>query len=450
MIFRRFSWLLGLRVVLLVGVLCLLVFLLLQPGYVMISVLLALIASLQVFDIVHLIRRTNRELSRFLDAVRYADFGQRFELKPLGAGFGELGEVFTDIVQRFQQLRNSQEESLRHLRALMEHVPVPLLSVYDDDKVELQNNAARRLFGSAKVERMADLAQFGEPFMQHIGKIAPGERRLAVFHTEGAEQRFILSATEIAIAGRRERLVSLQNIQSELDGVQLEAWQDLVRVLTHEIMNSITPVASLAKTAADLVDDASGKLADYPDAVAELDDVRSAVSTVARRSDGLMHFVQGYRQLTRLPPPARQRIVVADLFNDVLQLTKTDHSAGQALCQVRVEPQSLSLDADPEMLEQVLLNLLRNAQQALASTNNPEILLQASLNRAGHICVVVSDNGPGIDPEIASKIFVPFFTTKRDGSGVGLALTRQIMLAHGGTVVLGRSESGGAKFTLTF
>ena len=286
--------------------------------------------------------------------------------------------------------------------------------------------------------------------MQHIGKIAPGERRLAVFRTESAEQRFTLSATEIAIAGRIERLVSLQNIQNELDGVQLEAWQDLVRVLTHEIMNSITPVASLAKTAADLVDDASGKLADYPDAVAELDDVRSAVTTVARRSDGLMHFVQGYRQLTRLPPPARQRIVVADMFNDVLQLTETDHSAGQAICQARVEPQSLSLDADPEMLEQVLLNLLRNARQALTGTSNPEILLQARLNRDGHICLVVSDNGPGIDPEIASKIFVPFFTTKRDGSGVGLALTRQIMLAHGGTVVLGRSESGGAKFTLTF
>ena len=113
MIFRRFSWLLGLRVVLLVGVLCLLVFLLLQPGYVMISVLLALIASLQVFDIVHLIRRTNRELSRFLDAVRYADFGQRFELKPLGAGFGELGEVFTDIVQRFQQLHELRAVHVR-------------------------------------------------------------------------------------------------------------------------------------------------------------------------------------------------------------------------------------------------------------------------------------------------------------------------------------------------
>ena len=448
--FRNFSLLLGLRLVLLVLVLAALVYLLVVPGYPVVRLLLGMLAALQLFEIIHFVRRTNRELTRFLDAIRYADFGQRFRMQQVGSGFEELGEVFTGIIERFQDMRNQQEETLRHLKALMEHVPVPLLSLHHNDRLELHNNAARRLFGSARVERLEDLKAFGEDFHRHLSAVAPGERRLAVFMSEGVEQRFTISATEIAIAGQVERLVSLQNIQSELDGVQLQAWQDLVRVLTHEIMNSITPVASLAKTATDLVEDAASKVSAYPEVIEELADVKSAVETVARRSDGLMHFVQGYRQLTRLPPPNRQSLSVAGLLDSAAQLVAAPWQEKGIGLDIQVEPVSLSLNADPEMLEQMLLNLLKNAEQALEGRPTPHVTMKASLNRNGHVSLEVADNGPGIDDEVASKIFVPFFTTKREGSGVGLALTRQIMLAHGGTVVLGESPAGGAKFTLTF
>ena len=448
--FRNFSILLGLRVVLLVLVLAGVVYLTVEPGYPVLRLILAGVAALQLVEIVRFVRRTNRELARFLDAIRYADFGQRFQMQEVGAGFDELGEVFTGIVERFQDLRNKQEETLRHLKALMEHVPVPLLSLHQDGKLELHNNAARRLFGSMRVEQIEDLAAFGEDFQRHVQAVAPGERRLAVFQFDGLEQRFTISATEIAIASQVERLVSLQNIQSELDGVQLQAWQDLVRVLTHEIMNSITPVASLAKTATDLVDDAASKVVDYPEVTDELQDVKSAVETVARRSDGLMHFVQSYRQLTRLPPPNRQSLQVSEVLNSASQLVAAPWEEKAIALDVSVKPESLALDADPEMLEQMLLNLLKNAEQALEGADSPRVEMRAYLNRNGHVSLEVSDNGPGIEPEVAAKIFVPFFTTKREGSGVGLALTRQIMLSHGGTVVLGASDAGGARFTLTF
>jgi nitrogen fixation/metabolism regulation signal transduction histidine kinase len=448
--FNNFSLLIGLRVLLLVLVLAGVMYLVIVPGYPVLRLLLVTVAMLQLIEIVRFVRRTNRELTRFLDAIRYADFGQRFHMQEVGAGFEELGDVFTGIMERFQDLRNQQEETLRHLKALMEHVPVPLLSLHHDDKLQLHNNAARRLFGSTRVERLDDLVAFGEDFHRHVSAVAPGERRLAVFKSDGVEQRFTISATEIAIAGEVERLVSLQNIQSELDGVQLQAWQDLVRVLTHEIMNSITPVASLAKTATDLVEDAAGKVSAYPEVIEELEDVKSAVETVARRSDGLMHFVQSYRQLTRLPPPNRQSMSVSDLLDSAAQLVAAPWQEKAIALEVSVEPETLSLDADPEMLEQVLLNLLKNAEQALDGAAAPRVHMRAYLNRNGHVSVEVADNGPGIDPEVAAKIFVPFFTTKREGSGVGLALTRQIMLAHGGTAVLGASDTGGAKFTLTF
>ena len=448
--FRSFSLLLGLRVALLVLVLSALVYLVLESGYPVLSILLAGFAALLLLEIVRFVRRTNRELTRFLDAIRYADFGQRFQMQQVGAGFEELGAVFTGIIERFQDLRNQQEETLRHLKALMEHVPVPLMSLHQDGKLQLHNNAARRLFGSSRVERVEDLKAFGEDFHRHLSAVAPGERRLAVFVYDGVKQRFTISATEIAIAGQVERLVSLQNIQSELDGVQLQAWQDLVRVLTHEIMNSITPVASLAKTATDLVEDAASKVSAYPDVIEELEDVKSAVETVARRSDGLMHFVQSYRQLTRLPPPNRKPMSVSGLLESAGQLVANAWEEKQIALDIQVEPASLALDADPEMLEQVLLNLLKNAEQALDATTSPRVSMRAYLNRNGHVSIEVSDNGPGIEADVAAKIFVPFFTTKREGSGVGLALTRQVMLAHGGTVVLGSGESGGARFTLTF
>ncbi|MEP5763706.1 MAG: ATP-binding protein [Halieaceae bacterium] len=448
--FKNFSLLIGLRLLLLVLVLAALVYLFVVPGYPMLRLLLGLVAVAQLFETVRFVSRTNAELTRFLDAIRYADFGQRFRMEEVGAGFEELGQVFTGIIERFQGLRNQQEESLRHLKALMEHVPVPLLSVHGDGKIHLHNNAARRLFGSIKVERLEDLRVFGEDFHRHMLAVAPGERRLAVFLLDAVEQRLILSATEIIIGGEVERLVSLQNIQSELDGVQLQAWQDLVRVLTHEIMNSITPVASLAKTAADLVEDATSKVSDHPDVVEELADVKSAVETVARRSDGLMQFVQSYRQLTRLPAPDKQPLLVGDLFANAAQLVASGWQQKSIALVLNVEPISLQLSADSDMLEQVLLNLLKNAEQALAENPEPQVEMRASLNRNGHVCLEISDNGPGIDAEVAARIFVPFFTTKREGSGVGLALTRQVMLAHGGNVVLGSSDSGGAKFTLTF
>ncbi|MEP4487131.1 sensor histidine kinase [Marinobacter alexandrii] len=448
--FKNFSLLIGIRVFALVLVLGTAVYLFSVPGYPTLRFLVGLLTLAQLLEIVRFVSRTNAELTRFLDVIRYADFGQRFKMQEVGAGFEELGEVFTGIIERFQNMRTQQEESLRHLKALMEHVPVPLLSVHIDGKIRLHNNAARRLFGSVKVERLEDLRSFGEDFYRQMSVVAPGERRLAVFLMDIVEQRLILSATEIIIGGEMERLVSLQNIQSELDGVQLQAWQDLVRVLTHEIMNSITPVASLAETAVDLVEDATSKVADHPDVVEELADVKSAVETVARRSDGLLQFVQSYRQLTRLPTPNKQPVEVSELFANVAQLVATGWETSSINLAIQVEPESLQLTADADMLEQVLLNLLKNAEQALVGHEAPSVSMTASLNRNGHVCLEVADNGPGIDPDLAGKIFVPFFTTKRDGSGVGLALTRQVMLAHGGSVALGSSESGGAKFSLTF
>lgn len=450
MVFKQFCVQLGLRIALLTLTLTGWVYLFFTPAYPILHLLLTALVLLQVYKIYRYVIKTNTELVRFLDAARYADFGQRFEMPQMGAGFEELGSVFTGIVEQFQTRRTRQEQDLRHLRALTEHVPVPLLSLHPDDRVELHNNAARRLFGNVRVTRLEDFNSLGDDFASQMLALKPGERRLAVLQLDGIDQQLTLSATEVVIAGKMEKLISLQNIQSELDGVQLQAWQDLVRVLTHEIMNSITPVASLARTATGLVEDVLSKVDKQPALLAELADVQSAVTTVARRSDGLMQFVQSYRRLTRLPPPELQLIALADLFARVEELLAADWAEQGMTLSLRVDPKSLELTADPDMIEQVLLNILRNAEQALAGRECARADVLGSLNRQGHVCIEISDNGPGVAADLAKNIFVPFFTTKRDGSGVGLALTRQVMLAHGGTVTLGSSDSAGAKFTLSF
>ncbi|WP_020401345.1 sensor histidine kinase [Kordiimonas gwangyangensis] len=448
--FKKFSLMLAGRLGLIMISLLALTYLVAIPGYHAATLLVFFVVSGQTWEVFTFVSKTNAEITRFLDAARYADFSQRFNLHKLGAGFGELGETFTDILNRFQAARSHQEEELRHLKALIEHVPVPLMSIHADGTLVLWNNAARRLFGSAHVTRAADLDQFGEEFGKQVRGLEAGDRRLATFTSDDMNQQLALAATQIIIGGASEKLISLQNIQSELDVAQLQAWQDLVRVLTHEIMNSITPVASLAKTAVDLVEDISDKLQGNEELVEELGDVKDAVQTVARRSDSLMQFVSSYRRLTRLPPPEKTLIRLDDLFASVAKVATIGWEEKGIGFSSIIEPAELDVTADRDMIEQVLINMLRNAEQAMEGRKGAALTLAARLNRRGHAIVEVADNGPGIPADIAKKIFVPFFTTKRDGSGVGLALTRQVMIAHGGSVSVGEREGGGAKFTLTF
>ena len=242
----------------------------------------------------------------------------------------------------------------------------------------------------------------------------------------------------------------MQDIQSEIDATQTQAWEELVRVLTHEIMNSITPVTSLAKTSVGLVDDVIRKEKDGERLDEDLEDLRDAVSTVARRSDSLTQFVDSYRQISRLAPPEKERVRISDLLDSVSKLLVAEFADSKVRLSTEVMPVELDVYADRDLLEPVLLNLLRNAWQSALVVDEPAIRLVGRLNRRNNVVIEVIDNGPGVPDSIAKKIFVPFFTTKESGSGVGLALARQVMIAHGGFVRLSKNDSGGATFSLTF
>jgi nitrogen fixation/metabolism regulation signal transduction histidine kinase len=450
MAYSRFVPGLVARTVLLVLVMAVFAFFLVGPGLHGLTLLAVAILALVFAELWRYISRTNRDLARFFESARHADFSQRFSDRGMGSGFDELGQAYNDILEEQRKARARKEAGNRQLRALIEHIPVPLMTLHDDRSLTLQNNAARRLFGAAAVTRLEDLAQFGESFHQSVENAVPGIRELVTFTVEDVEYCLTLAATETITEGRKERLISLQDIQTELDQSQAQAWQDLVRVLTHEIMNSITPVTSLAETARDVVDDIMQKSGPNDPLAEDLEDLQLAVATLAHRSGGLMNFVDSYRQITRLDPPEKQRIVLAELFENAARLARAEWGDDEVVLEWDVAPQGLDVMADRDLLEPVLLNLLRNAWQATIGIEGARIRLLGRMNRRGRVVIEVKDNGPGIPEEMERKIFVPFFTTKEQGSGVGLALARQVMIAHGGFVRLVNQGGEGATFVLTF
>jgi len=458
MAYKKFSLLVIIRTLLAIMTLAALSVVFGLEGYQATMLVLALLLGIQLFELTHFITKTNQELVRFFSAVRHADFSQRFEFKGVGSGFDELGKMFSDVLNRIQRERSVHEEKLQHMNAIVEHVPVPLLSIYSDNKVSLWNNSARQLFGKHSITKTEDLLNLDAQFLESIQSLQLGEKRLVSLTLDQMEHRLLVSCSEFMSTKHRETLYSLQDVQSEIASTQIQAWQELVSVLTHEIMNSITPVASLAKTTVDLVEDVRGKSQaaqntekDVPSDINEdLNDIHEAVQTVARRSENLTHFVNSYRQLTKLPTPNKKALTIATLFSHVTQVATQDWYSKGIKLTTNISPSSLDVYADSHMLEQVLINLLKNAEQAVAEQASKEVSLSAFLNPRGHAVIEVSDNGTGIEPDIVGQIFVPFFTTKKEGSGVGLALTRQIMLAHNGKVSHHANHEGGATFRLIF
>lgn len=389
------------------------------------------------------IQRTNVELARFVEAVRFGDLSQNFAHRHEGTGFSEFGEALDQGIRQLREERHRLSDDSRFYEAVLDDAPTALLTIDGAGKVELTNKAARRLFTRHDGVRTGDFADYGEDFAQTLAEATPGRPRLVSLTIDAIPQTAMLSTAVVHRLGGKVKVVAVQPIQGELNAREIAAQSDLVRVLTHEIMNSMTPVTSLAQTAARLMADA-----DKGDDET-VSDARAAVETLARRADGVMHFVESYRQISRTPEVRRRVYEVAPWAREIEALFRASEPAAEVAFSLTVKPASLTLDADPDLMVQVLINLLRNAAEAAAAhAEAPEISLAFALSAGGRVRIDIADNGPGVPDELAKEVFLPFFTTKAKGTGVGLSLARQLVLAHGGSISLGRSAAGGALFRI--
>src|SRR5687767_13815520 len=360
------------------------------------------------------IQRTNRELARFLEAVRLGDLSQSFAHRQQGSGFTEVGEALDVGIRALREERHRLTDASRFFEAVLDDAPTPLLTVDGEGRVELTNKAARRLFVRHQGVRIDDFREYGETFARALAEETVGSPRLVPLTFDAVPQTAMVSAAAVHRLGGTVRVVAVQPIQGELNAIEIAAQSDLVRVLTHEIMNSMTPVTSLAHTAADLmaeVDKGADPL---------VTDARAAVDTLSRRADGVMHFVESYRQISRTPEVRRRVYEVKPWAKELQSLFRaSDASEGVALG-LSVEPETLLMDADPDLMCQVLLNLLRNgAEAARGHAAAPAVAMRFVLIPGGRTQIEVADNSPGGPKALRKDVFLPFYTTKAKGTGVG-------------------------------
>jgi nitrogen fixation/metabolism regulation signal transduction histidine kinase len=414
-----------------------------RPGLGVARLLAAALFLWALIGLWRYIQRTNVELARFIEAVRLGDLSQSFSHGREGSGFGEIGRALDEGIKALREERHRLSDASRFFEAVLDDAPTPLLTVDGEGRVELANRAARRLFIRHRGVRVDDFRDYGDAFAKLLGEQAVGAPRLVPLTLDVVPQTAMVSAATVHRLGGMVRVVAVQPIQGELNAVEIAAQSDLVRVLTHEIMNSMTPVTSLAHTAAELMAEA-----DKGDD-ATVRDARAAVETLSRRADGVMHFVESYRQISRTPEVRRRLFEVLGWGRELEALFRASDASADVAFTLQVTPETLTMDADPDLMCQVLLNLLRNAAEAAGGHSaEPAVSLSFSRSSGGRAQIDVADNGPGIPAALRRDVFLPFFTTKAKGTGVGLSLARQVVLAHRGSIGLAASETGGAMFRI--
>ncbi len=409
-----------------------------------ISGMLILAALYQGYALIRFINHTNREVTDFLRGINYSDFTQNVRLGKLGGTFVELAEEMNKLLNKYKDIRFEKEENLRYLQTIVEHVGIGLIVFDTKGSVELINKAAKKILKLTHLQNISTLDEKHNGFSQFLFQLNDKKQTTFKIYDNGETIQLMVQSTQFRMKDQNLRLISFYNIQSELEEKEIEAWQKLIRVLTHEIMNSITPISSLASTAAGLIKNSGQEKINKE----SLDDIENALTTIHRRSDGLTLFINKFRDISKIPKPNYQAVSVPELFYRVRLLTGHLISSSNIQLSVSVKPEDLEIIADPNLIEHVLINLVNNAVHALRETENGQIQLTAEINERGRAVLKVIDNGCGISEDVLDKVFVPFFTTKQEGSGIGLSISQSIIRAHGGSIWVQSQPNTGSVFTL--
>ena len=404
--------------------------------------------SFQSWMLVSKINRTNNDLERFLSGIHDQESSLRFPDEG-STSFKKLHSRMNDVFNIIQKGKIESEKSRQILQSVVDHVNTGLLSFDSNGVIEFQNNALQRFIDIEAHGQLASLRTVDKELCDILLTIIPGNDVLYKLKRDNLIRSVLIKATKLKSENKVLTIVSFEDITGELERKELDSWQRLIRVLTHEIMNSISPVTSLTSVIAGYFKNRDGE----PLPQDKIDDkviskTLSGLNTIEETGIGLLDFVEKYRSLTLLPQPKPETFRIENLFGKCKELMESTIPANIVI-QTSVNPEGLSLTADQSQVEQVLINLVKNSVEALGNVKKGTIRLNAfSVN--GEVQIEVDDNGPGIPDEIKEDIFVPFYTTRENGSGIGLSLSRQIMQNHHGTISVNSIAGNGATFCLRF
>jgi two-component system nitrogen regulation sensor histidine kinase NtrY len=450
MVFKQFRYHIVIRVLLLTAT-CLALFVTLNSAFTFTPILVAGLIIYQVWSLIRYVDRTNRELASFLESIRYSEFTRSFQIGNIGSSFDELSAAFNDVMNDFQQVRSEREEHFHYLQSIVQNIDISILAYQRDGTVEMINPSAKKLFQVNTLRNINKLRSLSDKLADTLLTISPGENKLVKVQDEEDILQLAIYATEFKVKDKVILLSTVKNIQNVLEEQETAAWQKLIRVLTHEIMNSIAPISSLSFTVESMLKQfTSGEKGAQEIDLNTVREIQGALQTINKRSTGLMNFVETYRNLTKIPEPNFTQIRMKELVDHVHTLMKKEVQDRNIRLVTAVEPETIELQVDEQMIEQVLINLVKNSLQALDGQEKGTIQIRGFYNKRGRPTIQVIDDGQGILGDVIDKIFIPFFTTKRSGSGIGLSLSRQILRLHGGTITAQSKPGEETIFTMTF
>lgn len=448
MVSKRFAFLVILRIVMLMLTLTALAFIFARTELFFNQIILLGIIILQVSELIRFITHTNRELAKLLMAIRYSDFSISFKGNKKGKSFKELQEAFVEIIEAFKKVSVEKEAQFKFLQVIVDNLKVGVLAIKEDYSIELMNSEAQSLLKTSTPNYWKQLQQLLPHFSQEITDMEDADKRLLELSIKGEKLQISAQVNRLKILNYRYTIVTFQDIKSEIEQKEIEAWHKLIRILTHEIMNSVTPVTSLTETMLMLLQENDRPLTLEELSEETLEDLRFSMKTIQKRSEGLLHFVDDYRRLTRIKALELEEVRVKNMLDEMVMLFKAEAQKDGVRLIVN-SPDYLSIAMDRKLIEQVLINLITNARHALEGSENGEIQISAYSDQ-NQKTIEIKDNGVGIDAAKMEEIFIPFYSTKEQGSGIGLSLSKQIMKKHKGDLNVKSQLGNGATFYLSF
>lgn len=448
--FRHFTILVIIRMLLLAATMLTFAFIFGDERLFFNHIILATIIVFQVGEMIRFVGRTNRELARLFNAVRHNDFSVTFQQGISGSSFRELDAGMNEIIKAYKTVKIQREAQFHLLQALLSHIHVGIIVLADEDEIILFNPTAETLIGIKGTRNWRLVRQSNPAFAGVVDDLGENSRKLVELKAGEQSHMVSLDVRTIQLMEKPHKLITFQDINSEIEQKEIEAWHKLIRILTHEIMNSVTPIASLTETMQGMLTSPGGAQIQAGDISEEtIGDIRFSLETIQKRSEGLLKFVDTYRKLTRVPKPVLEPVNLSELLASVERLMHESLSRNGISMSVEIDPNVIPVRVDRILIEQVLINLITNSIHALEGRPSPAVVMYA-YTTGGSLTIEVRDNGKGIPQKELNEIFIPFFSTKKDGSGIGLSLSRQIVSLHGGTIKVSSHEGKGTSFYLTF